>query len=349
MLAPTGRSRVVQIHPTRRCNLRCLHCYSSSGPEQREEMPEHLLSHATEDASVAGYNVVSFSGGEPLVYNPLQKLLETAHNCGMITTVTTNGMLLNEKRISALQGRVDLLAISLDGVPDSHNRMRANGKAFETMSQHLEGVRGAGIPFGFIFTLTQYNLHELHWVGEFALREGAKLLQIHPLEEVGRASQCLEGSGPDDIEGNYAFLAAAQLDAKYGDRMRIQLDLLSRQMLEEEPERFFVRDEDADVGDSLLSELISPLIIEPDGTVVPLQFGFARRYSLGNLYDAPLAALGERWRGEGRKSFWKLCRRIFDQITTTPEVVLSNWYEAAKLASETENVDHGKSGYSLEH
>lgn len=338
MLAPTGRSRVLQIHPTRRCNLRCLHCYSSSGPEQREELPEALLCDAIEDAGSAGYNVVSFSGGEPLIYKPLRQLLEKAHRCGMITTVTTNGMLLGKRRIAILHGRADLLAISLDGVPDSHNKMRANNRAFEVMAGCLEGVRQAGIPFGFIFTLAQHNLHELLWVAEFALREGAQLLQIHPLEEVGRARQCLEGSKPDNIEANYAFLAAAQLDAKYGDRMRIQLDLVSRNMLEEEPERFFAGDQDQDEGNAPLSKLVSPLIIEPDGTVVPLQYGFARQYALGNLYDAPLVTLGEQWRREGRQAFWELCQRVFNQITAASEVPLSNWYGRARSISEGEHL-----------
>lgn len=34
-----GGVRLVQIQPTLRCNLRCLHCYSESGPERHEEIP----------------------------------------------------------------------------------------------------------------------------------------------------------------------------------------------------------------------------------------------------------------------------------------------------------------------
>lgn len=337
MLAPTGQSRVVQIHPTRRCNLRCLHCYSSSGPEQREELPDGLLSDTIEHGSFAGYNVISFSGGEPLLYQPLRQLLDQAHNCGMITTVTTNGMLLDERRIETLQGGADLLAISLDGIPESHNRMRSNPQAFEAMTKHLGGVRQAGIPFGFIFTLTQYNLHELPWIAEFALNAGAKLLQIHPLEEVGHASRYLEGSGPDHIEANYAFLAAVQLDAQYGERLTIQLDLVSQNMLREEPERFFVRNQDEDVQHVPLAELVSPLIIEPDGTVVPLQYGFSRRYALGNLYSASLATLEHQWRREGRQPFWELCHRVFNRMTEASEAPLSNWYEMARSISEEDS------------
>jgi MoaA/NifB/PqqE/SkfB family radical SAM enzyme len=75
--------------------------------------------------------------------------------------------------------------------------MCADPRAFSTMAARLEGVRRSGIPFGFIFTLTQFNLHELEWVAGFALQQGARLLQIHPLEEAGRAAERLAGARPD--------------------------------------------------------------------------------------------------------------------------------------------------------
>src|ERR1700732_2069259 len=182
-MACTRGSRILQIHPTRRCNLRCLHCYSSSGPEERGELPVALLADALTDAAAEGYTVASFSGGEPLLYRPLRELLDHAHGRGMATTVTSNGMLL-------------------DGTPASHDRMRADPRAFATMASRLGRLRDSGIPFGFIFTLTQHNLHELEWVAGFAVEQGARLLQIHPLEAAGRATEELAESFPDAVEGS---------------------------------------------------------------------------------------------------------------------------------------------------
>src|SRR3954447_10697746 len=108
----TGSRRFLQIHPTRRCNLSCLHCYSSSGPDQREELPLGMLRGALDDAAAAGYNVASMSGGEPTLYPGLASLLDHARGLGMRTTVTTNGMLLEGRRLDDLRGRVDVLAIS---------------------------------------------------------------------------------------------------------------------------------------------------------------------------------------------------------------------------------------------
>src|SRR5262249_53587036 len=138
----------IQLHPTRRCNLRCAHCYSLSGPEERGELPAALLAAAIGDARAEGYGNVSVSGGEPLMYAPLIELLEHAKGLGMTTSVTTNGMLLDEKRVAKIAGKVDTLAISLDGAPESHDRLRGSAKAFQTMADRLGLLRDAGIGFG---------------------------------------------------------------------------------------------------------------------------------------------------------------------------------------------------------
>ncbi|HZS08245.1 MAG TPA: radical SAM protein [Blastocatellia bacterium] len=328
MAAPTGASRILQIHPTRRCNLRCRHCYSVSGPEERDELEAALLRQAISDASLEGFTVASFSGGEPLLYKPLRDLLDRAHECGMVTTVTTNGMLLDARRLKTLAGGADLIAVSLDGVPESHNRVRANARAFEAMKSNLAGLRATGIPFGFIFTLTQYNLNELEWVAEFALEQGAQLLQVHPLEEVGRARETMTGERPDETESAYAFVEVARIEELAGERMVIQLDLSDREYLIENREKFFAETVPDDPDALPFAELVSPVVIEPDGMVVPIEHGFARRYALGNLREMPLDALMARWRRESLVPFRGLCQQVFSAVTAPTELPLFNWYES---------------------
>ena len=94
-MGPTGEGyHVLQLHPSRRCNLRCRHCYSLSGPEEREALAVDVLTGALSDAAADGFNVAGFSGGEPLMYEGLPALLAHARDCGMATTVTSNGMLV---------------------------------------------------------------------------------------------------------------------------------------------------------------------------------------------------------------------------------------------------------------
>ena len=141
MSGPAGSLPAIQIHPTRRCNLRCLHCYSDSGPEVSEQLDIEVIRRVLVDAAELGYRVATVSGGEPLTYEKLPELLRAAHDQGMVTTVTTNGMPLDERRIEWLKPDADLVAISLDGLPDSHNTMRGSDHAFETIraAEHSAG------------------------------------------------------------------------------------------------------------------------------------------------------------------------------------------------------------------
>ncbi|HEX5263022.1 MAG TPA: radical SAM protein, partial [Phenylobacterium sp.] len=123
-MGPTGDAiKVVQIHPTLRCNLRCQHCYSTSGPELTGGLAIEDLERLLGEIAAEGFNAVSVSGGEPLMYEPLPRLLRSAGALGLVTSVTTNGLLLTHRRLAEIAPHVGLLAVSVDGEPESHNRL----------------------------------------------------------------------------------------------------------------------------------------------------------------------------------------------------------------------------------
>jgi Fe-coproporphyrin III synthase len=332
-MGPTGAAlRVIQLHVSKRCNLACSHCYSGSGPQHVDELPIALWHSVIEDAARAGYNVVGFSGGEPLMFKPLRALLLQARSLGMLTTVTTNGMLLDARHIDMLQGAAGLVAISLDGTPASHDRMRGHPRAFATMARRLPALRAAGIPFGFIFTLTQFNLDEMFWAAEFALAQGAGLFQVHPLEAVGRAVERLEGAVPDETELSFAVLAVARLKELVADRMVIQLDVAGREAMAASPDRVFAAPQL--LNTSLpLGELLSPLIVEPDGTVVPVEYSFGRQWALGNLRHGRLPVLAAHWKQHQMAGFLALCKEVQQSSTAPEQPAVINWYGRLAQAS----------------
>ena len=316
---------IIQIHPTRRCNLRCLHCYSFSAPEERDQLSAQSLHDVLDDAAALGYKVASFSGGEPVLHHHLGQLLVRAKELGFRTTVTSNGMLLDEKRMTMLTGYTDVLAISLDGVPESHNRMRASNEAFERMQANLERIRQSGITFGFIFTLTQYNVNEIDWVARFAVEQGARLLQIHPLEEVGRANQLLVGSRPDEMESAFAYLVAQRLRQMYGERLFVQLDIFHRDLVKQFPSRFYANEVWPETA--ALADLVTPLVVEADGNVAPLGYGFARRFGLGSIAENRLKDLAPVWIQQRYPAFRELCREVYAEACVPTDLPFLNWYE----------------------
>lgn len=79
-----------------------------------------------------------------------------------------------------------------------------------------------------------------------------------------------------------------------------------------------------------LSQAVSPLVIDADGTVVPLTYGFPRPYQLGNLYDAPLRELAHRWIGGEYQAYRAIVNRLFEEeVWSTRKLPVLNLYEAA--------------------
>jgi Fe-coproporphyrin III synthase len=281
-----------------------------------------LLLGALDDAAVEGYTVLAVSGGEPLLYRELPRLIARARDVGMTTTVTSNGTLLDAHRLSRLEG-LDLLAISLDGRPSSHDRIRGRG-AFGRMERHLDAVRESGIPFGFIFTLTQHNLPELEWLVRFALDQGAALVQVHPLELAGRGSD-LSRDRPDEDELQWAVVEASRLQVAVGSRLVIHVDALpagALRLADEPP-----------CASGPMGRLLHPLVVESDGTVVPLEHGFDRRWRLGSLYDRPLSASIDWFRRNRLADFHEqvVRRAAADAASRASRFV--NWHEALSRRS----------------
>ncbi len=285
-----------------------------------------LLFPAISDLAIEGYQWISLSGGEPVLYPPLPALLQHAKGQGLRTAMVSNGMLLTPRQLDRIQPNLDLLVLSVDGKPESHNLMRGSEQAFELMASRLPDLRERGIPFGFIFTLTQHNLDELPWVAEFAANSGARLLQIHPLEDYGNAARRLRGKVPDATEGAYAWILGKQIHDRLKDRMAVHLDLIHSSVAERSPELIYAGHEEPDEAAGL-AQLISPLVIEPDGAVVPLQYGFSRQLAVGHLAEARLGSLAKRWRKQRWPTFRALCRALRDDIAAAPEPTFLNWYE----------------------
>jgi len=293
----------------------------------RTELDAAIVCDVISDAAAMGYQVVSVSGGEPLMYGGLDAVLAHAKWLGLHTTVTTNGFFTGRERLNRLRELVDVLAISLDGPPEIHNGIRGSAHAFERLEAGLENVRQAGIPFGFIHTLTQRNWEYLLWVAEFAARNKARLLQIHPLEVTGRARSQMTGDAPEDDVLAKVYVLAFALAGRYGDTMKVQLDLLYRDHLREEPEMVYAGEPDGRPDQTTPVQCLGLLVLEPDGTVVPVSYGFSRRYKLCNVKEQRLADAWSDYLANGFSAFRALCRRVWEELCAPDAPLLSNWHE----------------------
>ena len=334
------RQKTLQIHPTLFCNLYCSHCYSSSGPKQsKQDLDPEILKHAIYDAKTLGYKIVSISGGEPLIYGDLFKLLSYAKSLDMITTVTTNGTIMNEENILQIKNFVDIVAISLDGPPNIHNRMRGSNNAFRSLVTTMGLLKKAGIEFGFIHTLTSENWEHMLWTAEFASTNGARLLHIHPLEITGMASLIMNSEFPNNDILSRVYLLVLALKSKYRGKMYIQYDAVNINDIVKDPDLVCASDIDFKVGSVTLADLLNFIVVQENGSVLPISYGFSERFELCNLKSTRLADIWPLYlQNNHYKKFRNLCKDLFNDITSkTYDLPFINWYELLLKKSYANN------------
>lgn len=326
------RPRVLQVHPTRQCNLRCLHCYSSSGPGEGAALDADLVRRVVDDAAALGYRTLSLSGGEPFLYRDLAAVLRHAREAGMRTAVVTNGTLFGGGRLDAVAGLVDRLVVSIDGRPELHNRVRAAPWAFDRMAEGLALVREAGLPFGLLATVTNESWPHLACVARFAVDQGAVLLQLHAVEGVGRAAEAMSDDVPDGAVLAATYVIAAALRDDHAGRLFVHADLVHRMHIEELPELVYAGDDDAvdPLGDP--AGAVGVLVVEDDGVVVPFGYGLGRRFAVADLRRERLADAWPRFAATRHRPLRALCRRVHADLLASEQSVFA-WHDALGRAS----------------
>ncbi len=137
------------------------------------------LSHAR----AAGCRFADFTGGEPLLHPDLALFLKQARSLGLITSVTTNGILFPD-RASELEGLINLFHISLDGGSAAvHDKIRG-APCFHKVIQSLEMCRTLKLKPDILFTFTRENHEELGSVLKIA-EEFGRVLIVNPVFNYG--------------------------------------------------------------------------------------------------------------------------------------------------------------------
>jgi len=185
---------VVVWNCTRRCNLRCVHCYSRS--ENRDYAGELSTQEGLallDDLSTFGSPVVLFSGGEPLMRHDLLELVEAAVGRGMRAVISTNGTLITEAQAERLKGaRLSYVGVSLDGLHEINDEFRGMPGAFDRALEGIRNCRRAGIKVGLRFTITRRNVAEIDGIFDLVRREEIPRICFYHLVYAGRGSTLRE-------------------------------------------------------------------------------------------------------------------------------------------------------------
>ena len=189
----TDKKPVVVWNCTRRCNLKCVHCYSQSENKAYEgELSTDEGLAMLEDLARFGVPVTLFSGGEPLVRPDLLALIERTVALGMRAVISTNGTLITEEKAARLRAfNLSYVGVSLDGLRDVNDRFRGVSGAFEKALAGIRNCRRAGIKVGLRFTITNRNAAEVDGIFDLIRQENIPRVCFYHLVYAGRGSKLM--------------------------------------------------------------------------------------------------------------------------------------------------------------
>ncbi len=182
------RRPVTVWNVTKRCNLKCVHCYTDSctNPAPDELTYDEGVSFL-EDLATFKVPAILFSGGEPLTRPDLFDLAQKAVSFGLRPVLSTNGVLIDR---SCAQRLKDLgfiyVGISLDGIGETNDRFRGRSGAFEDALRGFRHCREVGQRVGLRLTLTRRNVLDLDRIFDFILDEGIPRACFYHLVYSGR-------------------------------------------------------------------------------------------------------------------------------------------------------------------
>jgi radical SAM protein with 4Fe4S-binding SPASM domain len=183
----------IGIEVTRRCNLRCPHCFTASGAQAHPGPTAAVLGDLIARAVSAGVRVVAFSGGEPLLRDDLEDVMLAGLQTGVREyRLVTNGALVTRVRARSLRtAGLAVAMVSVDGV-DAADHAAVRGCStieFYRAVRAVRLLREAGVVVDIATVVNRRNVERVAEIALLAESLGARGLRWCSFVPTGRGSE----------------------------------------------------------------------------------------------------------------------------------------------------------------
>ncbi len=180
---------------TRRCNLKCVHCRSSSELEAKGH-PDFSFDEAKrvlDDISSYASPVVVLSGGEPLLRPDIFEIAKYGGAKGLRMCLATNGTLVTEAIADKIkEADIKMVSMSLDGATAAvHDNFRNVPGAFDSTLSAMRIFREKGIKFLINSSFTKRNQEEIPKLYKLAKELGATAWYMFMIVPTGRGEEIM--------------------------------------------------------------------------------------------------------------------------------------------------------------
>jgi len=180
------------IELTEACNLMCSYCYRESEFDKQGHMPVEILLGLLEKLWTLGLRSVELTGGEPLLNEGFEEIIDLCLNKFFLTGLLTNGTLLSEKfddKFIEAKHKV-ILSVSLDAsTPEVHDARRGIVGAFKKTVSNIKRLADLGVRIRVSMVVDDDNFSEIENTLLLAKKLGAVAFSYTPVLPFGRAKE----------------------------------------------------------------------------------------------------------------------------------------------------------------
>ncbi|WP_234123539.1 radical SAM/SPASM domain-containing protein [Clostridium hydrogenum] len=143
------------------CNMRCKHCGSSCESSLPDELTTEEALKLCDDLGKLGFQWITLSGGEPTTRKDWDLIAKRLKENNIIPNIITNAWLLDESTvIKAKNAGINTIAISMDGLENTHDFIRKKG-SFQRDMKAIDLIVQNGMGCSIITTINNVNIDEL--------------------------------------------------------------------------------------------------------------------------------------------------------------------------------------------
>jgi AdoMet-dependent heme synthase len=195
MLAKGDRIMIISWNTTRKCHLKCKHCYRDAGEQDLEELSTEEGKHLIDEIAKSDFKILVFSGGEPLLRSDIYELTAHARSRDLRPVFGTTGTTITEDVALALvEAGAARVGISLDSVePEMHDEFRQVSGSWQGAINGMKNCSKANLAFQVHTTVVKQNYNEVEAITDLSVKLGAVAHHVFFLVPTGRGK---------DIEGD---------------------------------------------------------------------------------------------------------------------------------------------------
>ncbi|WP_086314118.1 hypothetical protein A5821_001694 [Enterococcus sp. 7F3_DIV0205] len=206
----------IMLELTNYCPLDCLHCYL--GKKKNQHMGKNDLIKILESITSLGVQYIQLTGGEVLTYPHLEYAIDYLVSNHVQVNISTSGIIVNDniiETVSKIKNTGGIIRVSLDGLPEYHNKIRQNKKSFQNATEFLKRIMTKKIPCEVATCIIDQNKEDIFELVKFTKELG---VHKHAFELV-----YLQGNAQNNnIESNYRYrdfeILLEELSEEYDDK-----------------------------------------------------------------------------------------------------------------------------------